>query len=60
MVDLIDEKEVNGAVPDMDVTESEELGKDTRPVRTNGELIFKHYQANGARGHKETEDVEMQ
>ena len=60
MTGLGDEKEVNGAVADVSVTEAQERPKETRPAQTNGELIFKHYHANGAGDHQETDDIEMQ
>jgi len=60
MVELNNEKGVNGTISDVDPTEPQELRKDTKPAQTNGELVFKHYSANGVGGHQETEDVEMQ
>jgi len=60
IVGLVDEKEANGAMPDVEFTEAQERLKTTRPAQSNGELIFKHYHANGAEDHQETEDVEMQ
>ncbi len=59
-VGLVDEKEADGAMPDVDFTQAPELPKDTGPAQTNGKLIFKHYHANGAGNHQETEDIEMQ
>ncbi len=59
---MLDPDDQDGAetIPD-DVTELEEVKKDTRPAQTNGgELIFKHYKANGAAGRREAEDIEMQ
>ncbi|KAI9874417.1 MAG: hypothetical protein M1830_009769 [Pleopsidium flavum] len=60
MVDLNNDKEVNGTMTDADTTEPQEIGKDIRPAQTNGELVFKHYNANGAGGHQNAEDTEMQ
>ena len=60
MVGLVDERDVNGAMPGVNLREAQEQSKDTRPAQTNGELMFEHYQGNGAGAHQETEDVEMQ
>lgn len=60
MVELNYEQEVSGARPVTDATEHAEVRKDSRPAQTNGELVFKHYNANGAGGHRGTEDVDMQ
>lgn len=57
---LVDETDVNDAMAEVSVTQAQQRPKDSRPAQPNGELIFKHYHANGAREHQETEDVEMQ
>lgn len=57
---LVDETDVNDAMAEVSVTQVQQRPKDSRSSQPNGELIFKHYHANGAGEQKETEDVEMQ
>lgn len=54
------EIEANGAEHDLDVAEVQAPRRGTKKSQTNGQLIFKHYHANGTGARNDNEDVDME